>query len=133
MRDTPIHLLPRAVRDMPLIVGLPVISRLGRVIVHGASDALYIFPAEADPVPFVKSRTGLVTVALPQSGWRVVHVAKASPAATAGWKVGELIAEIDGKTIEPPRQPAINHAPGSQVRFKMADGSFRILTREDYY
>lgn len=121
----------------PANVGLAILSRF-HLTVDFAGDRLWMQPYPgAAAAAFRKNRAGLGVA--PQDGGLVVtHVAAGSPALAAGWRVGEVIAAIDGKPIGPDyASSALSRwnagAPGRVVALTLADGSQRLIRLADYY
>jgi predicted aspartyl protease len=121
----------------PANVGLEILSRF-HVTVDFAGDRLWLQPLSgAENVPFRKNRSGFALV--PEGDrLRISHVAPGSPAAKAGFKVGEKIAAIDGQPIAADYAASdlsrwIFRPAGRQVALTMADGSRRTLRLADYY
>jgi hypothetical protein len=118
-------------------LGLAVLSRF-RMVTDYANDTLLLVPdARALRQPFSKDRSGLV--ALPADGRLTVKlVAPGSPAAAAGWRVGEDIIAIDGQKIGPdyagtPLAGWRYRPAGQTVVLTLRDGSERRLILKDYY
>jgi len=137
LRGVPTTFVDQLSSRAPANVGLQILSRF-EVILDFKGERAWLLPnrnvAEAG---FRKNRSGL---AANRAGnhLSVVHVAPGSPAAAAGWKVGEAIAAIDGEAIGPGYGASgawgFSYRPaGSTVRFTMADGTRRSLTLGDYY
>jgi len=80
-------------------LGLPVLSRF-RLIIDYPHDRLYAVPY-GDPAkaPFAKDRLGL-SLDKEDTVFAVEFVAPNSPAQIAGFKVGDKIAMIDGKSAQ---------------------------------
>lgn len=118
-------------------LGLAVLARF-RMVTDYSTDTLLLVPdARALRQPFLKDRSGLV--ALPVDGKLVVKlVAPGSPAAAAGWKVGEEVVAVDGQKVGPDYMGTAlarwrYRAAGQKVVLTLADGSERKLTLKDYY
>lgn len=121
----------------PANVGLEILSRF-RVTVDFAGDRLWLEPLPgAAETPFRKNRAGLALV--PEAGGaRVTHVATGSPAEAAGWRVGDEIAAVDGRTVGADYAASetsrwIFGPPGRVVALTMGDGARRLLRLADYY
>jgi hypothetical protein len=116
-------------------IGFPLISRLGRVIIDYASDALYVFPGAAAPAPFHRDRVGLALAPQPTGGWRVMHVAPASPGALAGWKPGDEITSINGLSVMTlgQRRALLAGASGTKVTLVRRGGEATALEPKTYY
>jgi predicted metalloprotease with PDZ domain len=118
-------------------VGLQILSRF-HVTVDFAGDRIWLQPLPgAATLPFRKNRSGSAIV--PEGDrLRISHVAPGSPAAKAGFRVGEEIAAIDGQAIAADYAASdlsrwIFGPAGQQVALTMADGSRRTLRLADYY
>ncbi len=113
-------------------LGLAVLARF-RMITDYANDTLMLVPdARALRQPFRKDRSGLI--ALPSEGRLVVTlVAPGSPAAAAGWKVGDEVVAIDGQAIGPDFTGWRYRPAGQTVVLTLKDGRKRSLTLKDYY
>ena len=80
-------------------LGLPVLARF-RLIIDYPHDRLYVVPyADAAKAPFAKDRLGL-SLNKEDAEFAVAFVAPNSPAQAAGFKVGDKIAMIDGKSAQ---------------------------------
>jgi hypothetical protein len=117
-------------------VGLPILSRF-RMITDYPNDRLFLVAhKDAAALPFAKNRVGVRAVR-DAAGLKVMHVAERSPAAAAGFKIGDVVAAIDGKPVDATFDvgaQAWQSAPaGTQIRLTMADGSVRIVQAHDYY
>ncbi len=91
---------------------------------------------KADTQP-LRSTSGLLVGAEPDR-LKVLHVMRGGPAATSGWKDGDLICSIDGVPI--PADYATSPiaswsagAPGRVVRLGLCDGTNRALTLARFY
>lgn len=118
-------------------LGLSILSRF-RMMADFSHDALYLMP-EPDAVarPFDKDRAGLTTVREAEA-LRVTFVAPHSPSEEAGFKVGDLIALIDGQPIGPGfPQSALARwrygAAGRRVQLSLSDHRTLTLELRDYY
>lgn len=123
------HLLP------PGIIGMPILSRFNLTTDY-KNDVVYLkqrLIQAATP----KDRAGLRLV------WegdklRILLVARNSPAAAAGWAVGDLVVAVNEKGIGPDYWSSghwrwTTAGSGTVVKFKMADGSQRTLILKDYF
>lgn len=121
----------------PANVGLEILSRF-KVTVDFAGGRLWLQPIPgAVDLPFRKNRAGIAVVAEP-GRVRITHVAPGSPAEAAGWRVGDLIAEVDGRSAGENYAGSalaqwIYGPAGRVVAVTMADGSHRTLTLADYF
>jgi hypothetical protein len=85
----------------------------------------------------LKDRSGLGLAASP-TDLSVVHVGSGSPAAQAGWTVGERIKAVNGHPIDASYTRESlwewRYGPaGSRVSLKLADGTTRVIQLADYY
>jgi Aspartyl protease/PDZ domain len=118
-------------------VGLPLLSRF-RVITDFEKNALFLIPNASDMhEAFQKDRSGL-TVEQDKGELVVTFVAPHSPAAEAGWKVGDKIVAVDGRPIsalEPlaPQTEWRYGGSGTRVSLLLANGETRKLQLRDYY
>ena len=119
-------------------VGIPVLSRF-RIATDYTNSLLYIHSPtpEQPPLRLPKNRSGL-RVMQQGSYLRVLLVARNSPAAKAGWKTGELIALVNGRSIDNSYWETgfwrWAEAPaGTSVALTMSDRSIRLLLLNDYY
>lgn len=137
LRDVPTTFVDQLSSRAPANVGLQVLSRF-EVILDFKGQRAWLLPnRDAAQAAFRKNRTGLGTNRTGDH-LTVVHVAPGSPAAAAGWKVGEAIAAIDGQAIGPTYGASaawgFSYRPqGATVSFTMADGTRRRLTLRDYF
>jgi hypothetical protein len=118
------------------LVGVGLLERF-RLIVDFPHLRLYFCPAAGwQEKPFRKNHTGL-QVDLRGQDLEVQFVAPGSPAEGAGWKKGQSIRAIDGKTIGPDylttQSDWIYRPPGSTVTLTDSDGVVRTLTLAEYY
>ncbi|MET0271641.1 MAG: aspartyl protease family protein [Phenylobacterium sp.] len=121
----------------PANVGLALLSRF-HLTVDFAGDRLWMQPyPKAEAAAFRKNRAGLSLVA--EGGHLMVtHVAPGSPALAAGWRIGDMILAVDGRTIGPDYGATelsrwTGQAAGRVVALTMVDGSRRLLRLADYY
>jgi hypothetical protein len=117
-------------------MGLPVLARF-RLIVDYSHDRLYALPyAEAMQAPFAKDRLGLA-LKKKDAGVVVEFVAPDSPAQAAGFKVGDEIALIDGKSAQEWPQSALADlkygTTGTSLAFTMEGGGVRRITMADFF
>lgn len=117
-------------------IGMGVLGRF-RMITNFADGKLYVIP-EADRIraPFPRDRLGL-SLGKVEGAIEVRRVSPNSPAAMAGWKAGDRIAEIDGVVAGALDADAlrtiVTGAAGRTVRFKLASGEERTLKAADFY
>ena len=117
-------------------VGLGLLARF-RVTTHYAADALYLEPGPDLHREFDRNRAGLAAVPA-EGALSIEHVAAGSPAAAAGFAVGERIVAIDGQVIgSDPGDELLwkwaSRPAGTRVALTMADGSVRTIELRDYY
>lgn len=118
-------------------VGMPLLRRF-RMMIDFQNNRMFVIPiADRVAEPFPRDRSGLRAV---QNGNRLVirHVSEGSPAHGAGWKEGDVIAAIDGRTIGPEFASSqlslwAWRPAGTTVELTMADGSTRELILADYF
>lgn len=112
-------------------VGLPLLARF-RMMTDYPNDRLYLVPLREADRPFPKNRTGLRTQA--EAGkLKVVHVSPGSPAQAAGFKSGDLIAAVDGRSAADLPQEWSSAPAGQTMRLILGDGSEKSLVLRDYY
>jgi membrane-associated protease RseP (regulator of RpoE activity) len=136
----PIALIPDSEVPPPAIaggVGLPLIERFDMIIDY-PHDRIFATPhKDAATVAFFKDRLGLVVARQKEAGFEVTFVSPGSPAANAGFKLGDKIASIGDKTAE--SLPFIAMwklrftETGTAFTFGMADGSERKVTAADFF
>jgi hypothetical protein len=117
-------------------VGLPLLAKF-RLIVDYPHNRLYAIPnAAAGSTPIPKDRIGLM-LRLKGSSFDVAFVSPNSPAAAAGFKKGDAIAQIDGKPAGAwPLAEIIGFqmaGAGTTHLFTMVDGSVRRITAADFF
>lgn len=117
-------------------IGLPVLARF-HLILDYSHDRLYAAPyTEAARAPFDKDRLGLALNKVDTS-IAVGFVAPNSPAQAAGFKAGDKIMLIDGKSSKAWPQTALADlrygAAGTAVAFTMEGGSIRQVKLTDYF
>jgi hypothetical protein len=112
------------------------IFRQFRTTFDFGKNRLYLTPPQGGLNPtFSRDRTGLQTIKK-ESGLEVSHVAKNSPAEAAGWKVGDTIIAIDGKSIGSDYWEELyrwNMSPEGTVLTLRTDDELRRLTCRNYY
>jgi C-terminal processing protease CtpA/Prc len=116
-------------------MGTQILSRF-RLLVDYPHDRLYLAPYADAARPFPRGRLGLSM--LPEAGALVVKlVAAGSPAATAGFHVGDRIVGVDDKPAASWTMPTLDkrfEAPaGMTVRLELEGGETRTVTLADYY
>jgi membrane-associated protease RseP (regulator of RpoE activity) len=117
-------------------LGLPVLARF-RLILDYSHNRVYALPyADAAAAPFAKDRLGL-SFDKEDIGFAVEFVAPNSPAQAAGFKVGNKIALINGKSAE--AWPGTSFAnlrysrSGTNLVFTMQGGVVRQVKLADYF
>jgi hypothetical protein len=123
--------------DSPIYVGLGLLSRF-RIITDYPSERIWFVPsAQATSQPFRKDRSGTQLV-LEANVLRVMHVSEGSPAAAAGWRVGDRITAVNGRQVDATYYDSELHAwqyaaAGTAATLRLHDGSERRLILQDYY
>lgn len=133
LRDVPFDAYAEWNKATPaqINLGYPVMQRFGRAIMDYGSDSLFVAMTPPPPAPFASNRIGLALLPM-DAGYRVVFVAPRSPGDRGGWRAGDVIAAINGKTsLSAVQRSALGRA--SRVVYTMADGSVRELAPADYY
>jgi hypothetical protein len=117
-------------------IGLPVLTHF-RLILDYSHERLYAVPyADAARASFAKDRLGL-NLTKGDAGFAVKFVAPNSPAQAAGFKVGDKITLIDGKSVQ--AWPEISFAglkygaSGTNLTFTMQSGDIRRVKLADYF
>ena len=122
------------------LLGVGILSRF-RLIIDWAHDGLYVIPnADAISTPFSKDRLGLWWGAVDQdSDAAITYVAPNSPAAAAGFKVGERITMVNGRPVKTAGDPGVG-PPGAEVTLvtratsdAAAATTVRTVKLADYY
>lgn len=119
------------------VIGMPVWSSF-RVITDYSRDLLYLLdgaPSQKKRLP--RNRSGL-RVLHGAEGLRVLLVAYQSPAAQAGWQVGDMIVAINGNAVDDNYWTGDlcrwAEAPsGTEVHLQLQKGESRHLVLRDYY
>lgn len=117
-------------------LGLPVLARF-RLIIDYSHDRLYAVPyADTVHAPFAKDRLGL-SLSKEDSGFAVDFVAPNSPAQAVGFKVGDKVALIDGKSAQAWTEALFANlkyrVSGTNLVFTMHDGGIRQVKLSDYF
>lgn len=117
-------------------LGNGLLSRY-RVLLDAQAGHIVFAATPLTDVEPVRSTSGV------QVGWegtrlRVIHVMRASPAATAGWRDDDMICSIDGVGINDsyPSSALANWTigtPGRNVAIGMCDGQQRRLQLRNFY
>lgn len=118
-------------------IGMPLLGQFDLVLDVAQGRLWLRFAAPRARLPMLKDRSGL-GLAASTSDLTVVHVASGSPAAKAGWAVGERIVAIDGHSIDTSYTRKSlwqwRYAPaGRNVMLTLIDGVTRTLRLADYY
>jgi hypothetical protein len=118
-------------------IGMPILSRF-RLTTDYARDRLYLTPvADAATRAFPKDRSGLLAQPAKDGLSPILMVAPGSPAEAAGFKTGEVITGIDGKSLKELDATAWSKLrlvpPGTTVSFTLQDGTTRSLVLKEYY
>jgi aspartyl protease/PDZ domain-containing protein len=133
-------LLNEGANDLPVTganVGIDLLQRFRLLFDYGRSR-LHLLPGPAattEPLP--KNRTGF-RLELAGDRLRVVEVIPGSPAAEAGWRVGDEIVSVNGRPVDARfwfRDDArfSTLAAGTRVVLTRADGTALPLTLRDFY
>jgi len=117
-------------------LGLPLLARF-RLILDYSHHCVYALPyAKPTRAPFAKDRLGL-SLDKADAGFAVGFVAPDSPAQAAGFKVGDKITLIDGKSAE--AWPGTSFGDlrygtsGANLVFTMQGGGIRQVKLADYF
>jgi hypothetical protein len=127
----PVAILDTWVHQADAILGLEGFGRFHMVCDFDANRVWMQPNPVALAKPFDKDLGGLDM--MPDGGrLRVFHVAANSPAAAAGWKVGDVVTAVD---IPGPLNgmTRLRGPVGRVVTLTMADGSSRQVTLSEYY
>jgi S1-C subfamily serine protease len=110
-----------------------------RVLLDPRAGHMVFRPGPDADKPPLRSTSGLL-LALARDRLRVLHVMRGSPAAQAGWKAGEEICAVDGRTIGPdyatdPTATWTAGTPGRTVRLTgcQPGATPRPLTLRTFY
>lgn len=123
--------------DVPANIGFPVLSRF-RIALDFVGENAWLTPnRRLVRAPFVRDLSGLGLAVRPDR-LRVVHVARAGPAALSGWAVGDEVIAVDGHPIDPSyptsRLARWREGPaGHVVVLTLSNGQVRRLTLARYY
>lgn len=137
----PIALIPDSEVPPPTIaggMGLPLIERFD-VVIDYPHNRIYATPhKDAGSVAYPKDRLGLVVMAQKEGvGFTVAFVSPGSPAADAGFKVGDKIASINGLTAK--GMPFLEMVmlrftdAGKAFSFEMGHGGERQIVAADFF
>ena len=108
-----------------------------RVLLDPGAGRMVLAPGPSADAPVLRSTSGLL-VGIEPGRLKVLHVMRGSPAATSGWRDGELICRIDGQPIpadyatSPLARWSVG-APGTVVALGLCDGAVRSLTLRRFY
>lgn len=111
-------------------LGLGLLSQF-RVWLDFSRQQMWLLPRRA-PRPFRRDLLGFYGV-VREGAIRVTHIAPHSPAAGAGFKVGEVVTAINGVDAVRANQQFRDARAGSTLAFTLADGTTRSLTLARYY
>ena len=119
-------------------MGLPLIERFD-VVIDYPHNRIYATPhKDAGSAAYPKDRLGLVVRAQKEgAGFTVAFVSPGSPAADAGFKVGDKIASINGLTAE--GMPFLEMVmlrfadAGKAFSFEMGEGDERKIVAADFF
>ncbi len=108
-----------------------------RVLLDPGARRLVLSRGPKADRPPLRSTSGLL-VGVERDRLKVLHVMRGGPAATSGWKDGDLICAIDGVPIpaDYPTNPIASWsagAPGRVVALGLCDGTTRNLTLGNFY
>jgi len=108
-----------------------------RVLLDPGAGRMVLAPGPEVGQPPLRSTSGLL-LGLARDRLRVLHVMRGSPAATAGWREGDLICAIDGAPVTPDylASPLArwSAAPaGTTTRLTDCAGGERTLLARDFY
>ncbi len=118
-------------------IGLPLIGQFDAIFDVTAGFVWLRRPASRNPLPMLKDRSGL-GLSASEHALTVVHIAIGSPAAKAGWSVGEHIVTVNGHPVD----TDYTHGSLWNWRFGRSDsviklgiegGIMRELRLSDYY
>ena len=118
-------------------IGMPLLGQFD-IVLDVAQGRLWLRSAPAQSrLPMLKDRSGL-GLAASSTGLTVVHVSLNSPAAQAGWAIGERIVAVDGHPIDDTYTRGSlwrwrYGQAGIRVTLKLADRTMRELKLADYY
>ena len=118
-------------------IGLPLIGQFDAIFDVSAGFVWLRPPASRHSLPMLKDRSGL-GIAASEHALTVAHVAIGSPAAKAGWGVGEHIVAVNGHPIDADYTHGSlwnwRFGPaGAVVDLSMDGGKSRKLRLADYY
>ncbi len=117
-------------------IGSGLLQRF-RVLLDPKAGHMVMMPGEHAGTMPVRSTSGLL-IGYDRGRLRVLHVMAGGPAAAADWKDGDLICTVDGATVPPDADGAIDTSwsagtPGRTVVLGMCDGGERLLTLRQFY
>jgi membrane-associated protease RseP (regulator of RpoE activity) len=119
------------------VVGTPLLSRF-HVIFDPTHDLLYAVPnsTSARQTPFYKDRLGMTFKRAQDGNLAVAFIAPGSPAQTAGFKLGDEIAELNGESIGAIKSlgtTLLALATQPDVAFKLTSGEIRTVKPAEFY
>ncbi len=122
-------------KDIAGNLGAGILSRFRVIFDYPRGRLLLERSPDARDEPFRRNRTGLL--AYPADGaLEVLHVQAGSPAEKAGWKAGERIVSVDGRTLGDDAarwRELCNQAPGTEIVIVDGSGTERGLVLADFY
>ena len=132
-RDVPVEISDNLL-EFDVNLGLDIFLRLRSFWDMGRSRIWLSGRADELEKPFARERSGLAY--LPEGeGLNVIFVAPESPAASGGWRKGDIITAIDDTPVT--QLAAVDdwkRDPGRQsARLTLAGGETRVLRLSDYY
>ena len=117
------------------LIGLPVLSRF-KITLDMAGERAWFAPLPSVIEPLPRDRLGLAMI-LGERGLEVVHVAANSPAAAAGFLVGDQIVKVDDEAVISAATPRIRRPGrglvGTMVKLETASGTIRSVELADYF
>ena len=129
MHGVPVNVVKALKAPWP-ILGLEIFSRFRMVCDFGGSRLWLEADAAELARPFAKDRTGLV-FRPDANGLHVIHVALGSPAAKAGFHVGDRVVTINGRP--PGRITGLGGRLGQTYSLRLGAGQIRQVTLAEYY
>ncbi len=139
--NMPAALIPSSVAGTPSNIiagdlGLPVLTHF-RLILDYSHEKLYAVPyADAALASFAKDRLGLA-LTKEDAGFAVEFVAPNSPAQAAGFKIGDKITQINGRSVQAWPETSFADlrygASGTSLAFTMQSGGVRQVKLVDYF
>jgi hypothetical protein len=131
-QGVPVLIPPRSI-GLDANLGLPILQRFRLYLDFGGRRMWLGAANSARNEAFLRDRTGL-EADIDGDTLKVAHIAKASPAEAGGWRIGDIITQIDGEMAASANLSlSLSAHPGQRVEFTLADGSKRVLVLADYY